>query len=95
MSEKDKIKKCALVKYKKYVESELARLNDGCLDGSRLSITDFEPMPPLKEDYTDVELKVLMPLIKRLQETAEFLKYCERNGMDLSKYSNIKGLCQN
>lgn len=95
MNEQNKIKKCALVKYKQYVECELKRLNDGCLDGSRLSITDFEPMPPLKDGFTDVELKELMPLIKRLQETAEFLKYCERNGIDLSKYPNIKGLCQN
>lgn len=94
MNEQDKIKKSALVKYKQHVECELKRLNAGCLDGSRLSITDFEPMPPLKDGFTDEELKELMSIIKRLQETAELLQYCKINGIDLSKYPNIKGLCQ-
>ena len=94
MNEQDKIKKCALEKYKQYVECELKRLNDGCLDGSRLSITDYEPMPSLKDGFNDKDMEELMPLIESLQKTIDFVKSSKKIGIDLSKYPNIKGLCQ-
>ena len=91
MTEQDKIKKCALKKYLKYLKSELQRLNDGCLDGTKLSILDFEPEPPIKEEFESKELEEInkLNLFLKLKDVEQLKSFCERNKIELDKYTKI------
>ena len=89
MTEQDKIKRNALEKYKEYLKSELKRLNDGCLDGTKLSVTEFEPEPPIKDGFEPEELKEIEYLFEKLKDIEELKSFCERNEVELRKYTNI------
>lgn len=83
------VRRHALEKYKNYVESELNRLNDGCMDGTRLRVTEFEPEPPIKDGYKTEELKEIEYLFEKLKDKEalmSFFKYC---GIELKNYKNI------
>ena len=95
MTELDKIKESALAKYKKYVEVELRRLNDGDSDVNGLDISELEPEPPIKDNFTEAELKELQRHFKNLKDLKNLLQFCYDNEIDLKKYPKIKGLWQN
>ena len=95
MNELDKIKESALAKYKEYVKGELRRLNDGSNDVCGLDISEFEPEPPIKDNFTEAELKELQWHFKNLKDITLLEIYCKINCIDLSNYPKIKGLCQN
>lgn len=83
------VRRHALEKYKNYVESELNRLNDGCMDGTRLRVTEFEPEPPIKDGYESEELKEIEYFFGRLKDIKALTSFCEYNGIKLKKYTNI------
>ena len=89
MTKEDKIRKSALEKYIKYLKGELQRLNDGCLDRTRLSIHDFEPEPPIKKGFEPEELKEIEYLFEKLKDVKELKSFCERNEIELNNYTNI------
>lgn len=95
MTELEKIRKSALAKYKEYVEGELRRLNDGDSDANGLDISEFEPEPPIKENFTEAELKELQWHFKNLKDITLLESYCKRNCIDSKKYPKIKRLWQN
>ena len=83
------VRRHALEKCKKYVESELKRLNDGCLDGTKLSVTEFEPVPPIKDGYERKELKEIEYLFGRLKDKEALMSFCKYNEIELKNYKNI------
>ena len=83
------VRRHALEKYKDYVESELKRLNDGCLDGTKLSVTEFEPVPPIKDGYEQEELEEIEYLFEKLKDIKELTSFCKCNGIELKNYTNI------
>ena len=95
MTELEKIRKNALAKYKKYVEVELRRLNDGDSDVNGLDISELEPEPPIKDNFTEAELKELQWHFKNLKDITLLEIYCKINCIDSKKYPKIKGLWQN
>ena len=92
MTELDKIKESALAKYKEYVKGELRSLNDGINDSCGLDISEFEPEPPIKDNFTEAELKELQWHFKNLKNTKKLLQFCDDYEIDLSNYPKIKGL---
>ena len=92
MNELDKTKKSALAKYKEYVEGELRRLNDGDSDINGLDISEFDPEPPIKDNFTKAELKELQRHFENLKDMKNLRQFCCDNEIDLKKYPKIKGL---
>ena len=83
------VRRHALEKYKDYVKGELKRLNDGCLDGTKLSITEFEPEPPIKDGYERKELEEIEYLFGKLKNIEALKSFCKYNEIKLDNYTNI------
>jgi hypothetical protein len=85
MTVQDKIRRSALEKYIKYLKCELQRLNDGGMYGTRLSILDFEPEPPIKDGFEPEELKEIEYLFEKLKDVEKLKNFCERNEIEMNK----------